>query len=147
MTNTHHIGNPYLRTYQIVAFQNIPQGSYGCQLALSIPQGYPVVFELNTSPSVQLNVTTVLKDNPSAIAYPNSWTWNNAAATLGFGGTGTFGTVSVAPGTSAVINSEACASNLAFLLEVSPWTGGRFAGVQFAQQNSPLAGFYLTTNC
>ncbi len=137
--------------YQLVAFEGIAAGSYGCQLAVTIPAGYPVTTIPAATPP-QLNVTTVLNGDPAAVAYPNGFTWASLAAggALGPDRRGAlFGTVSVGGaggGTAAVVNSEACAPNLAFLFDIAVWTP-ETASVEFAQLNSPLAGVYLTANC
>ncbi|EOO02055.1 hypothetical protein UCRPA7_2389 [Phaeoacremonium minimum UCRPA7] len=132
------------RVYQFVGFEGIPAGSYGCQLAITFPQSYPVTTE-PADYNVQMNVTTALNGLSSEVTYPNAFTWNNWPAL----GTGLFGTVTAAAGSTAVINSEACppgGGNLAFLFEVSRWVEIT-SSVDFTQSNSPLAGVYLTANC
>ncbi|ERS95137.1 uncharacterized protein SPSK_06635 [Sporothrix schenckii 1099-18] len=140
-------GSPSDRIYQLVGFQGIPSGSFGCELALTFPAGYPITSSVGgvAGPTPMLNVTTVLRNNPSAIAYPNGFTFNSFPTQLG-PSQGPFGTVSAAAGTTVSINSESCDSNLAFVFSIASWTGTS-AGVEFAEHKSPLAGVYLTASC
>lgn len=140
-------GAPSGRIFQFVGFQGIAPGSYGCQLALTFPAGYPITSSVGTTAGAapQLNVTTVLRSNPGAIAYPNGFTFNSFPAQLA-SGQGLFGTVSATAGTTVVINSETCDSSLAFVFSIATWTG-QSANVEFAEKASPLAGAYLTANC
>ncbi|KAH8586459.1 hypothetical protein B0O99DRAFT_528642 [Bisporella sp. PMI_857] len=128
---------------QVVGFSSIPAGSYGCQLAVSFPASYPIT----TLGSPILNVKTLFKDQPGAISYPNGWSWN----TFYPGGTpigqGTFGTVTIEPGTTKVINSQSCpvgGGALAFVFSIADWVAGE-ASVEFTQGAD--AGVYLTYNC
>lgn len=132
------------RIYQLVGFEGIQAGSYGCQLAISFPPSYTITTE-PSSYNVQMNVTTALNGLSSQVTYPNDFTWNNWPAL----GEGLFGTVTAAAGYNTVINSEACppgGGNLAFLFEVARWMEIT-SSVDFTQSNSPLAGVYLTANC
>ncbi|CAK7213904.1 hypothetical protein SBRCBS47491_001964 [Sporothrix bragantina] len=140
-------GAPSDRIYQLVGFTGVAAGSYGCQLSLTFPAGYPITSSLGgvAGGVPQLNVTTVLRSNPGAIAYPNGFTFNSFPSQLA-PGQGLFGTVSAQPGTTIVINSETCDTNLAFLVSIATWTG-QSANVEFAEKKSPLAGVYLTANC
>lgn len=140
-------GAPSGRIYQFVGFQGIAAGSYGCQLSITFPAGYPITSSVGSVAGVspQLNVTTVLRSNPAAIAYPNGFTFNSFPAQLA-PGQGLFGTVSAAAGTTVVINSESCDSSLAFVFSIATWTG-QSANVEFAEKKTPLAGVYLTANC
>ncbi|OAA61286.1 hypothetical protein SPI_05310 [Niveomyces insectorum RCEF 264] len=135
------------RTYQLVGFQGIAPGSYGCQLVFSLPASYPIATGgAPTAPP--LNVTTVLRGNPAAIAYPNTFSFNAFPAQLA-PGPGLFGTVVPTVGGTAVINSESCDPNLAFVFSVAGWTS-QTASLAFAESHaagSPVAGVYLTANC
>ena len=129
------------RVYQFVAFEGIAAGSYGCQLAITFPESYTITTE-PAGYNVQMNVTTALNGLSSEVTYPNPFTWNNWPSL----GEGLFGTVSAIPGSTAVINSETCQENIAFLFEVSKWVDIT-SSVDFEQSNNPLAGVYLTANC
>jgi len=144
-------GNITNRVYQVAAFQNIPAGAYGCQLAVTFPANYPI-----TSTGVPtLDVTTLDTTSPGSITYPNTLSWSSlyppASPPLG---QGLFGTVNVAPGTTQVINSEACpvgGGNAAFVFSIADWETEP-ASVEFAQSvnalnGAGLAGVYLTYNC
>jgi hypothetical protein len=141
---------PTNRISQIVGFTNIPAGSYGCTLGLTIP----TVSSLTTTGSPTLNVTTLFVDHPDQISTSNNWSWNTIVG-QGAGVTqGLFGTVNVNPGTAATVNSEACPANggnAAFLLSVASWVSGN-VDVQFneyynAMNGQGLTGFYMTYNC
>ena len=139
------------RIYQIAAFENIPSGSYGCQLAVTFPPNYPI-----TSTGVPtLNVTTLFNGQSSSIAFPNSISWSTLyPPTSPPFGQGLFGTVTMTPGTTQVINSEACpigGGNLAFLFSIAVWET-QAASVEFneyvnAINGAGLAGVYLTYDC
>lgn len=139
------------RVYQIVAFENIPSGSYGCQLATTFPAGYPI-----TSTGVPtLNVTTLFNGESSSIAFPNSISWSTLfPPTSPPFGQGLFGTVTMTSGTTQVINSEACPAsggNLAFLFSIAVWET-EAASVEFDEyvnqlNGAGLAGVYLTYDC
>lgn len=135
------------RVYQLAAFGPIPPGSYGCQLAVTFPDSYPISSNGNSI----LNVTTVFKDDPSLIvAPPNDYSWDKffPPASPPFG-QGLFGTVTLEPGTTKVINSESCPTGgegLAFLFSIAGWET-EAASVEYKQSSSPVAGVYLTYNC
>lgn len=139
------------RIYQIAAFENIPSGSYGCQLAVTFPPNYPI-----TSTGVPtLNVTTLFNGQSSSITFPNSISWSTLyPPTSPPLGQGLFGTVTMTPGTTQVINSEACpigGGNLAFLFSIAVWET-QAASVEFNEyinklNGAGLAGVYLTYNC
>jgi hypothetical protein len=139
------------RIYQIVAFEGIPSGSYGCQLATTFPAGYPI-----TSAGVPtLNVTTLFNGESSSITFPNSISWSSLyPPTSPPFGQGLFGTVTMTPGTTQVINSEACpvgGGNLAFLFSIAVWET-QAASVEFNEyvnkiNGAGLAGVYLTYDC
>jgi hypothetical protein len=144
-------GNVIDRIYQIAAFENIPSGSYGCQLAVTFPSAYPI-----TSTGVPtLNVTTLFNGESSSISYPNDISWDSLyPPTSPPLGEGLFGTVTMTPGTTQVINSEACpvgGGNLAFLFSIAVWET-QPASVEFneyvnAINGAGLAGVYLTYDC
>lgn len=144
-------GNIDNRIYQIVAFMNIPPGSYGCQLAVTFPANYPI-----TSTGVPtLNVTTLYNGQSSSITYPSNISWSTLyppnPPSLG---QGLFGTVTMTPGTTQVINSEACpvgGGNLAFVFSIAVWET-QPASVDFNEyvnkiNGAGLAGVYLTYDC
>jgi hypothetical protein len=139
------------RIYQIVAFNNIPPGSYGCQLNVQFPTSYPIT----TSGSPTLNVQTLYAGSPSSITYPNNWSWDTFwPKTSPPFGSGSYGTINFAEGQTAVINSEACPAgggNLAFVFEIADWVGGD-ASIEFNEyvnkiNGAGLAGVYLTYDC
>ena len=144
-------GNIVDRIYQVAAFQNIPSGSYGCQLAVTFPADYPI-----TSTGVPtLNVTTLANGDSSEITYPNDVSWSTLyPPTSPPFGEGLFGTITMTPGSTQVINSEACpvgGGNLAFLFSIAVWET-QAASVEFNQyvnalNGAGLAGVYLTYDC
>jgi hypothetical protein len=144
-------GNIVDRIYQIAAFQNIPAGAYGCQLAYTFPPNYPI-----TSTGVPtLNVTTLANGDSADIIYPNNVNWAALyPPTSPPFGEGLFGTITLAPGTSQVINSEACpvgGGNLAFVFSIAVWET-QAASVEFNEyvngiNGAGLAGVYLTYDC
>ncbi|KAF2830069.1 hypothetical protein CC86DRAFT_379543 [Ophiobolus disseminans] len=103
-----------------LTFSNIPAGSYGCQLEVNFPAGYPIT-----------------SSGASAI---------NVVSTAG-GGDSLFGTLTlqsspIAP-TKFVINSAQCSALLSYRLEIASDTeAGRVA---FADTKD--AGFTVTYNC
>ncbi len=141
------ISEVYDRVYQLVGFKGLAPGSYGCQLALTFPDGYSIHSSVGRTAGAvpQLNVTTVLRSCPSALADPNGFTFNSFPVHLA-ADEGLFGTVSAVPGTTVVINSESCDESLAFVFSIASWTG-QSASVDFQEKQSPLAGVYLTANC
>ncbi|KAL6710822.1 hypothetical protein ACN47E_007879 [Coniothyrium glycines] len=103
-----------------LTFSNVPKGSYGCQLEVNFPQGYPIT----TSGSSALNIIAT----------------SGGSETL-------FGTVTlqsspVAP-TKFVINSAVCSTSMTYRLEIASKTdAGRVA---FADTKD--AGFTMKYNC
>lgn len=154
-TNAFHVEQTVLngqvtnRVYQIAAFTGIPSNAYGCQLNVAFPS---IPNILTTTGNPQLNVTTLYKDSPSLITYPNNWDWNTFfPPTSPPSGQGLFGTITFAPGQSATINSELCGQNLAFLFEIASWVS-QSASVDFAEYYNkiiaaPITGVYLTHSC
>ncbi|KAE9381926.1 hypothetical protein N431DRAFT_425490 [Stipitochalara longipes BDJ] len=139
------------RIYQIIAFNNIPAGSYGCQLNVQFPSSYPIT----TTRSPTLNVQTLYANTPSSITYPNNWSWNTFwPKTSPPFGAGSFGTIGFQPGQTAAVNSIACPSgggDLAFVFEIADWVWGD-ASVEFDEylnkmNGAGLAGVYLTYDC
>jgi hypothetical protein len=139
------------RIYQVVAFNNIPPGSYGCQLNVVFPTPYPIT----TTGSPTLNVYTLYNGSPSSITYPNNWSWDTFfPRTSPPFGQGLYGTINFAQGQNAAINSEACPANggdLAFVFEIADWVWGS-ASIEFNEyvnklNGARLAGVYLTYNC
>ncbi|KAF2029045.1 hypothetical protein EK21DRAFT_113268 [Setomelanomma holmii] len=103
-----------------LGFDNIPSGSYGCQLEANFPANYPIT----SSGSSQLNIFAT----------------GDGADTL-------FGTVTlqsspVAP-TRFVVNSAVCKSSMQFRLEIASETEA--GSVAFADTKD--AGFTMTYNC
>ena len=144
-------GNIIDRVYQLVAFENIPAGSYGCQLAVTFPAGYPIT----STGTPTLNVTTVFNDESSSITFPNSYSWSSFfPPTSPPFGQGLFGTVSLSAGQSTVINSEGCpvgGGSLAFVFSIASWET-QPASVEFNENvnqlnGAGLAGVYLTYDC
>jgi hypothetical protein len=149
--STNAQGNIVDRIYQIAAFENIPSGSYGCQLAVTFAPNYPI-----TSTGVPtLNVSTLFNGESSSIHYPNGISWSSLyPPTSPPFGQGLFGTVTLTPGTTEVINSEGCpigGGNLAFLFSIAVWET-QAASVKFneyvnALNGAGLEGVYLTYDC
>jgi len=130
------------RTSQLVGFTGIAPGSYGCQLNVAFPN---IVNVTPAGRAVQLNVTTLLNGRPGDIKTANAFTF--ASVPTLSPGQGLFGTINAVPGTHAVVNSEACASSLAFVFEISVWQAFS-ASVDFVQGTYlPPSGVYLTANC
>ncbi|KAH7361242.1 hypothetical protein BKA66DRAFT_444809 [Pyrenochaeta sp. MPI-SDFR-AT-0127] len=103
-----------------LTFNNIPAGSYGCQLEVNFPAGYPIT-----------------SSGSSAV---NIYSYNGNSQTL-------FGTVTlqsspVAP-TKFVINSATCSTSMTYKIAIASETeAGRVA---FADTKD--AGFTMTYNC
>jgi hypothetical protein len=139
------------RISQVVAFNNIPAGSSGCQLNVVFPDNYPIT----TTGSPMLNIYTLYNGDSSSITYPNNWSWDTfyPRASPPFG-QGVFGTTNFAQGQTAVINTEACPANggdLAFVFEIADWVWGS-ASIEFNEyinklNGAGLAGVYLTYDC
>ncbi|KAH6675744.1 hypothetical protein B0J14DRAFT_587222 [Halenospora varia] len=139
------------RIYQIATFSNIPAGAYACQLNVKLPSP----STLTTTGNPTLNVTTLYKDTPSSIVYPNTWSWSTFFPTNGGAlGQGLFGTQGFTSGTSQAINSEVCppgGGSLAFIFAVASWVGTS-SSVDFTQyvntlNGQGLTGVYLTHSC
>jgi hypothetical protein len=136
------------RVYQVVGFQGIPAGAYACQLNVKFDPTYPITSVGNPT----LNVTTLYNGSPSNIVYPNDYTWNKFfSATSPPASQGLFGTVTLAPGQNAAINSETCAGNLAFVFSIASWVS-QTASVDFTEyinklNGAGLNGVYLTHSC
>lgn len=136
------------RIYQVVGFTGIPSGAYACQLNVKFDATYPITSIGNPT----LNVTTLYKDLPSRIGYPNDYTWNTlyppSAPALG---QGLFGTTTFYAGQNAAINSEVCSGNLAFVFSIASWVSTT-ASVEFTEyinklNGAGLNGVYLTHSC
>ena len=136
---------------QVVAFNNIPAGSSGCQLGVVFPDSYPIT----TTGSPMLNVYTLYNGASSSISYPNNWSWNTFyPRTSPPFGQGVFGTINFAQGQNTIINSEACPTDggdLAFVFEIADWVWGN-ASIEFNEyvnklNGAGLAGVYLTYDC
>lgn len=133
-------GGSSSRQYEAVVFNNIPAGSYGCQLNVKFPPGYYI----NNYNTPTLNVTTLFKDKPLPPTNTLSWStlYPPNAPSLG---QGLFGTVTLTPGQTTAINSESCAGNLAYVFAIASWVE-KSSSVEYTQQD-PNAGVYLTYNC
>lgn len=104
-----------------LTFNSIPAGSYGCQLEVNFPTGYPITRSGNS----QVNVYTT-----------------SGSASGSLFGTVTFASSPVAP-TKFVINSARCDTLMSYRLEIaSPDQAGRVA---FADTKD--AGLTMTYNC
>lgn len=136
------------RIYQVVGFEGIVPGSYGCQLNVHFDANYPITTVGNPT----LNVTTLYLDSPSSIKFPNDYTWAKFfPETSPPLGQGLFGTVNIAAGQTTAINSEVCSGNLAFIFSIASWVS-ETASVDFTEyinkiNGAGLAGVYLTANC
>jgi len=134
-------------TLMVVAFQGVPTGSYGCSLSLAIAN-----TTLQSSSQVAMDVKTLYNGNPDAITFPNNWSYqslyqldNNSI------GSGVFGTVTPRSGVTSIINSQTCATNLAYIFEISAYVKDASA-VEFKQYVNKLnskgfSGLYLTYDC
>ncbi|KAF2116636.1 hypothetical protein BDV96DRAFT_686186 [Lophiotrema nucula] len=106
----------------IVSFNNIPAGSYGCQLEVNFPTNYPITH----SGASTVSVFTLDKNGKEA----------------GLFGTVNFVSSPVAP-TKYVINSATCSNLMTYELKIaSPTLAGRTA---FADTKD--AGITMTYNC
>jgi hypothetical protein len=137
-------GHPINRIYQVAAFTGIPAGSFACTLSFKFPPSYTIT----TTGTPTLNVSTLYKDDPSKIVFPNTFSWSKFFPPLSppFG-QGLFGTTNLAAGQTSTINSQGCpvgGGNMAFVFEIASWISGA-ASVDFKQ--APGAGFFLTFNC
>lgn len=127
-------------TDSLLRFSGIPPGSFGCQLAISFTANYPIT----SSGSTQVNIYGLLNDIRSTDTYstyfPNGGRGIPKDAFL-------FGTTTI-NGLKAVINSQVCRPNLAYLIEIASDTkAGRVTFVDAGKPHPDVAGFYLTYNC
>lgn len=105
----------------LVSFTSVPAGSYGCQLEVNFPAGYPITSSGNSQ------VYVFAEDGPSKGSQV---------------GTVTFASSPVAP-TKYIINSFQCATTMSYRLSIGSQTDAgsvAFAGTQDA-------GFTMTYNC
>jgi hypothetical protein len=105
----------------IVTFSNIPAGSYGCQLEVNFPAGYPI----QSSGSTSVNVYSESGDSKGSLF-----------------GTVTFASSPVAP-TKFVINSAKCDTLMSYKLAIASDTLP--GSVSFADTKD--AGLTMTYNC
>jgi hypothetical protein len=104
-----------------LTFNNIPAGSYGCQLEANFPAGYPITSSGNS----QVNIYSTSGDNNGKLF-----------------GTVTFASSPIAP-TKFVINSAKCEPLMTYRMEIaSQDQAGRVA---FA--DTQAAGLTMTYNC
>jgi hypothetical protein len=102
-----------------LTFSNIPAGSYGCQLEVNFPTGYPI----ESSGNSQINV----------------WTASGQRTLVG---TVTLASSPVAP-TKFVINSATCQNVMSYSLEIA--SENQAGSVAFADTQD--AGFTMVYNC
>lgn len=103
-----------------LTFSNIPAGSYGCQLEVNFPAGYPIT----SSGASAVNIFSYTGDSETLF------------------GTVTLQSSPVAP-TKFVINSATCSALMTYKIEIASETeAGRVA---FADTQD--AGFTMTYNC
>jgi hypothetical protein len=147
-TNNFHVsqtvgtdGKVGSRITQVVGFSGIPSGAYGCQLNVKFEAGAAI----STVGNPTLNVTTLYKDSPSSISYPNNWSWSQFyPSTSPPLGQGLFATTTLAPGQNSALNSQTCSGNLAFVFSIASWVS-KTASVEFTE--SIKNGIYLTHSC
>ena len=125
----------------LVRFSGIPSGAYGCQLSVSFSANYPI----NSSENAQLNVYSLPKDISKSDTY---------ATYFPSGGRGTpsgsflFATVTVLPGSKAVLNSQSCAAAGRYLFQIASDTAkASVAFVSAGNSATGIDGFYLSYNC
>jgi hypothetical protein len=103
-----------------LTFTNVPAGSYGCQLEVNFPAGYPIT----SSGASAVNIFSTLGNSKTL-----------------------FGTVTLqsspAAATKVVVNSATCGTSMTYSIEIASKTeAGRVA---FA--DTQAAGFTMTYNC
>jgi hypothetical protein len=124
----------------LVQFENIPAGSYGCDLSVSFTYQYPI----NSSGSTLLNVYPLpgpvsSSDNYSTY-FPNGGKQNPKGAPL-------WGSVTL-DGNRHDIGGSGCTANPAFLFEIASDTqAGSVAFADAGNNLSGIGGFYITYDC
>jgi hypothetical protein len=118
--DVHQDANRANSRYNALSFTNVPAGSYGCQLEVNFPAGYPIT----SSGASAINVF-VLNDGKESLF-----------------GTVTLQSSPIAP-TKFVVNSAECKTTMNYKLQIASETeAGRVA---FADTKD--AGFTMTYNC
>jgi hypothetical protein len=134
-------GETINRISQIVAFQNIPDTAYGCQLNIIIPPpsasflsyGFPI-----------LNIYSLYDfDFEEGINWPNDWSWDSFYPEIE--DSGAFGEAFLVFGESVVVNAEVCEGDFAFVFEIARWVGVS-SGVEFEEVEAE-AGVFLSFDC
>ena len=129
-------------TDTLIRFSGIPAGSFGCQLAVSFPSGYPIT----STGSAQLNVyalsRNITKDDTYETYFPNR---GRGIPKYGF----LWGTTTLIAGRTSVINSESCKPSLNYLFEIASETvAGDVSFVDGGNnQAGQFTGFFLQFNC
>ncbi|MCJ1473650.1 hypothetical protein MMC13_002301 [Lambiella insularis] len=138
-TSTGSFGSAPIDT--LIHFTNIPFGAYGCQLAVSFTDEYPIA----SSGATQLSVYGLVTDITAGSTYEEYFP--NGGGGEPVGSLGLFGTVTL-NGQPHVVNSGVCAENMSFLFEIASQTEAGNVGFQDAGNNlSGIGGFYLTFDC
>jgi hypothetical protein len=133
----------------VVVFQNLTAGATGCQLGVTFPQNYPII----SCGVPTLNIYTVCNGVSDEVCYPSSWSAMYPTTTPAtWLGQNLFGTVTMIPGTTQIINSESCENfgKLAFVVSIAD-SVTEAAAVQFTDTTDwvsgpGLAGFFMTFN-
>ncbi|KAH8676442.1 hypothetical protein BGZ60DRAFT_513383 [Tricladium varicosporioides] len=136
------------RILQLLTFKDIHVGSGSCELGFNFTPNYPITSSPG-SPAPQLTFYSVGKDL-TTIPYTglpyNTW-FPKDSGRLSIQN---IGTATLEAGKVQVINSQACASELSFIVEIAEWVG-QSASVEFKQDNQfgnqgPFNGFYVKAN-
>lgn len=126
-------GNTFTRRDALVRFDNIPAGSYACQLEAVFPAGATVT----STGASQVNVFSL-----DRLAEPTD-TYATAPNNVGLFGTITFAS-DPNTATTRVINSAACAPSLSYRLSLaSDSTAGSVSFAEVANSQ----GLQITFNC
>jgi hypothetical protein len=126
-------GGPYRRDV-IVQFENIPAGSYGCQLEAYFPAGGRVYQSGNSLTNVSL------VDRPAS----RSDSWNTAPRPVSLFGTLTF-TPSATEPVVQVINTSVCNSTLTYRFSIAAFN--QEAGNVYFQIANGVQGLRIRRNC
>ncbi|KAF2257356.1 hypothetical protein BU26DRAFT_558748 [Trematosphaeria pertusa] len=104
-----------------ITFSNIPAGSYGCQMEVNFPAGYPITSSGNS----QVNIYATSGTAPGSLF-----------------GTVNFASSPVAP-TKFVVNSATCDTTMSYRMEIA--SADQAGRVAFADTKD--AGITMTYNC
>lgn len=127
-------GNTFTRRDALVTFDNIPAGSYGCQLEAIFPAGATVT----STGASQVNVYSL-----DRVAAPTD-TYATSPNNVILFGTITFASDPTGP-TTRVINSAACAPSLSYRFSLAG-DSGTAGSVSFAEI-ATTQGLQITFNC